>query len=242
MRRRESAALGESFLACEFCGSTLYLDRSAIVARYRLPRLIDRERAQSALRQWMAGNQTVKNLDRKSRITAIEALTFPMWMFRWRQGSRESVTVEPAAPTPISALADLSIPAGSLEPFQSPEEGARSVPVAVPLETARGWMAQRGVGDERVLETALVEIPLWRAAYEYSGGTYQAVVEGSTGRVLATVFPEKAESPYALVAILGLVLFGIEGLLISNPLAKLVVYALTSVPLLLLAWWVTRKV
>ena len=54
--------------------------------------------------------------------------------------------------------------------------------------------------------------------------------------------PEKAESPYFLVAALGLILFGVEGLLISNLVAKFVAYAITAVPLTLLAYWVARKV
>ncbi len=233
---------GESFLACEFCGTTLFLDRAEIIGRYRLPRLIDGDEAKAALRRWMAGNHTVKDLDRKSTVDSPVAVTFPMWLFRSRQAGRESATVEPAAPTPIPVLADLAIPAGSLEPFEGPEEGAEAVPVGVPLETARTWVEQRGVDPKQVTEVALVEIPLWRAGYEFGGKRYQAVVEGSTGNVLASVYPEKAESPYILVAILGLVLFGIEGLIISNPFAKLLAYAVTSVPLLLVAWWVTRRV
>lgn len=233
---------GESFLACAYCGTTLYLDRSALVARYRLPRLLDREQAASALRQWMAGNQTIKDLDRKSTIASVDAVTFPMWMFRWSKGPRQQVTVEPAAATSMPMLADLSIPAGELEPYEVPEEGAEATPVAIPVETARGWLEQRGITAQEVSETALVEIPLWRAGYEHGGKSYQAIVEASTGRVLASVYPEKAESPFLLVAALGLILFGIEGLLITNPIVKLVAFAVTSVPLLLLAWLVTRKV
>ena len=231
---------GERFFACAFCQTTLYLDRSDIVGHFRLPRLLDAAKAQAALKRWMAGNHTVKDLDRKSRIRSTVAVTFPMWMFRARRGKRETVVVEPAAPTPIPALADLSIPAGKLDPFDRPEDGVEAMPVKIPLETARGWVEQRGIGE--ISEMALVEIPLWRCSYEYSQNSFHAVVEGSTGQVLASVYPEKSESPYMLVAILGLILFGIEGLLISNPFVKLVVYAVTSVPLLFLAWLVTRKV
>ncbi len=211
----------------------------------------------------MAGNDTVKDLDRKSTLEGLEAIAFPMWLFRSRRsasGGHEAVAVEPAAPTPIPALADLTVPAGELVPW-SPEAGepaetangvraagaAGADPAAgerleasIPLETAREWVAQRGFAD--VQETALVEVPLWRARYRYRNQGYAAVVEGSTGKVLASVYPEKAESPYVLVAVLGLVLFGLEGLFIQNPLFKLVAYSLTSVPLLLLAWLVTRKV
>ena len=59
---------------------------------------------------------------------------------------------------------------------------------------------------------------------------------------MSAVYPEKAESPFYLVAGLGLVLFGLEGLLISNLFYKLMAYAVTAVPLTLLAYWVARKV
>ena len=71
---------------------------------------------------------------------------------------------------------------------------------------------------------------------------FTALVEGSTGKVLATVFPEKPESPYYLVAGLGLLLFAVLGLVVANPLLKILVYSMTALPLALLAYWVTRRV
>jgi hypothetical protein len=188
----------------------------------------------------MAGNETVKGLDRQSQAQSIEPLTFPMWLFRARTDAGEVVFVEPAAPTPIPQVADLEVPAGKLEPFREPAESVRSIEPTVPLETARGWVEQRGV--QRVTETALVEVPFWHCRYEYDGRVYRALVEGSTGTVLAAVYPEKAESPYVLIAVLGLVLFGLEGLAIANPVVKLLAYAVTAVPLTLIAFWVARKV
>jgi hypothetical protein len=114
------------------------------------------------------------------------------------------------------------------------------VEATVPLETARQWLSDREGGE--VLETSLVRVPLWRARYHFAGKAYVALVDGSTGRVLASIFPEKAESPYMLVAVLGLILFLAEGFLIGNPVVKLFAYAVTAVPLTLVAWWVARKV
>ncbi|MDX1503595.1 MAG: hypothetical protein R3325_14650 [Thermoanaerobaculia bacterium] len=231
---------GERILVCPFCDTPLYVDRSGVVGHFRVPRLLDREQAAAALRRWMAGTRTVKDLDRKSSLDGLDRVTFPVWMFRTRARGEEMVFVEPAAPTPIPQLADLDLPAGRLEPFDRAEEGAEAVPATVPLETARGWLDQRGA--RKVTETALVEVPLWRARYTYRGEGFQALVDASTGQVLASVFPEKSESPYVLVGLLGLVLFGGLGLLISNPLLKLLAYGVVSLPLLLIAWWVTRKV
>jgi hypothetical protein len=231
---------GRQLVRCPFCSGTLFVDRSAVVSHYSLPTLLDGDEAAAALRRWMAGNETVKGLDRRAQVQSLEPLTFPMWLFRARTEGGEVVFVEPAAPTPIPQVADLEVPAGKLEPFRQPDESVRSMEPTVPLETARGWVEQRGV--ERVTETALVDVPFWQARYEFDGRSYRALVEASTGTVLAAVYPEKAESPYVLIALLGLLLFGIEGLAISNLVVKLLAYAVTAIPLTLLAFWVARKV
>jgi len=87
-----------------------------------------------------------------------------------------------------------------------------------------------------------VHVPRWRARYPLSGKPFTALVDGSTGEVVDAIFPEEAESPYVLVALLGLVLFTVEGFLLSNPFLKLAAYGATAIPLVLLAFWVARKV
>ena len=232
---------GERLLECAFCSASLFVDRSGAVGHYWLPRLLDAEQAVAALKRWMAGNDTVKDLDRKSSIERPEPVSFPVWMFRTRDaGGDETAYVEPAAPTPIPQLADLKVPAGQLRPFDEEAEGVERSEATIPLETARGWLDQRGVA--RVFETSLVQVPLWRCTYVFDGRQFTALVDGSTGAVMAAVFPEKAEAPYYLTAAAGLILFGLEGLLIQNPVAKLAVYAITAVPLILFAYWVARKV
>ena len=233
-------ASGRRLFRCQYCDATLFVDRGGVVNHYRLPPLLGADEARAAVRRWMAGNETVKDLDKKSSIGAVIAVSFPMWLFRVRRGGREETYVEPAAPTPIPHLADLKVPAGKLQPYEGESGGVEALEATIPLVTARGWLDQRGVGEPE--ETALVQVPLWRCAYSFDGGDYEALVDGSTGAVMASVYPEKAESPYVLVAVLGLILFTLEGFAISNPLIKLLVYGITAVPLLFLAWWVTRKV
>ncbi len=241
---------GRRLVRCEFCDGTLFVDRAGAVNHYRLPALLSAGEARAALKRWMAGNDTVKDLDRKATVESVEPVAFPMWMFRLRRRGGEEVVVEPAAPTPIPQLADLQVPAGRLEPFTPAGEGVEAMTATVPLETARGWLAQRGggkggegsVSESAVTESAMVEVPLWRCSYSFGGRQYQALVEGSTGTVLAAVYPEKAEAPYVLVTVAGVLLFTLEGLLISNPAAKLVVFAITALPLALVAYWVARRV
>lgn len=251
-------ASGSRLLTCQFCDAALFVDRSGLVSHYRLPRLIDRQEAERMLRRWMAGNDTVKNLDKLATGVELSPLLFPVWMFRRRSAEGEVVHAEPAAAIPEPAVADLKVPAGKLEPYRAAEDDAGLSPVEsreervevnVPLETARGWLDQgtpsgtTGPGTTgELLESALVHVPFWRATYTFGGRSYRALVEASTGVVLTSVFPVKSETPFLLVALLGLVLFTAEGILIADLFVKAVVYLLTSVPLLLLAWWVARRV
>lgn len=237
---KNEVATGHRFITCVFCDTTLFVDRAQVVFHYRLPALLSSEGAAAALRRWMAGNDTVKDLDRKAQIESFEAVSFPVWLFRTSESGAERVFFEPAAPTPIPQVTELSIPAGRLEPYRSEDEEMRVIEVQVPLETAVGWLEQRQAGP--VHETALVRVPFWTCKYRFEGKSYHAAIDASTGAVLAGVYPEKAESPYILVAVLGLILFGIEGLAIANLFAKFVVYAITAVPLTLLAYWVARKI
>ncbi len=57
---------GHRFVTCVFCDTTLFVDRAQVVFHYRLPPLLAEEEATAALRRWMAGNDTVKDLDRKA--------------------------------------------------------------------------------------------------------------------------------------------------------------------------------
>jgi hypothetical protein len=230
---------GQRLVVCAFCDATLFVDRSGLVSHYLLPRLLDAAAAQAALKRWMAGNDTVKGLEERAAVEEVAAVSFPMWLFRLGDPGNEEVVVEPAAPTPIPHLADLAVPAGKLEPYRPEGGDVEETAAAVPLTTARAWL---GTSAEKVRETDLVQVPLWRCRYRYGDASYIALVEGSTGAVFASVFPHKAESPYYLTAGVGLVLFVIEGLAIANPILKLLAYAVTGVPLALVAYWVTRSV
>ncbi len=230
---------GARLVRCAFCDAALVVERGGAVAHYLLPRLLSQEEAGAALRRWMAGNETVKDLDSKATLGSIQAVSFPMWFFRFDAGGHEETLVEPAAPTPVPQLADLKVPAGQLLAY-APEAGVEEIAAAVPLETARGWLVQRGTSQPS--ETALVHLPLWRCEYAFGGKTWSALVDGSTGAVVASVFPAKAEAPYRAMAAVGLLLFAVEGLAIGNVLVKLLVYLVTALPLVALSYWVTRRV
>lgn len=229
---------GTRVMKCTFCDAALFVDRTGVVLRYSVARSLDQRHALEALARWMAGNDTVKDLDRKAKVESFQPISFPLWFFRLPAGRQgEDVRVEPAAATTFAELAEVQVPAAKLEPYRSEGEGVEEIAATVPLETARGWL-----GGQATNETALVQVPLWRCQYRYDGELYPALVDASTGAVLANIYPSKSESPFYLTAAVSLIVFLAEGFLVSNPFFKVALYAVTSVPLLGLAFWVSRKV
>ncbi|MDH3814150.1 MAG: hypothetical protein OEV48_06660, partial [Acidobacteriota bacterium] len=67
-------------------------------------------------------------------------------------------------------------------------------------------------------------------------------VDGVSGKVFPADFPAKAEAPFVGVAALAVIVFGLEGLFIQNPIFKLAAYLLSAVPILGVAWLTSRKV
>jgi DNA-directed RNA polymerase subunit RPC12/RpoP len=188
---------GQLFITCARCNSTVYLDKSRVVFHYALAPTVDAQKARGLLAQWMAGNETVKDLDKKSQVIAQTFEYFPLWYFKSRAQGREEIMLEPAAAISVSELRRLNLPAGDLRRYDPGLEGQAHAPT-VPLQTALGWLQGRGLGAADIVETALVHVPLYTFKYVFNNKTYTALVEAATGKVFANVFPAKAEAPYRL--------------------------------------------
>ncbi|OGS01950.1 MAG: hypothetical protein A2V88_08475, partial [Elusimicrobia bacterium RBG_16_66_12] len=188
------------FLTCPYCGSAVFLDTSKVVFHWALTPTLDEPEAGAALSRWMAGNETVKDLDRKAERASSSFSYFPLWLLKIKDGGGHRIHLEPAAATSITALRDLALPPGDLVRYDPALESA-SVAPSVPLETLLRWQAQLGAGPDQIAEAALVHIPLYTFKYRYQGQSYTAVVEAASGRVLANLFPAKEEAPYRTVAL-----------------------------------------
>jgi hypothetical protein len=189
---------GQSFLECPYCGSAVYLDKSQVVFHWYLATTLDEAKARTALARWMAGNQTVKDLDKKARLVGISFEFFPLWYFKRRDSAgKEVILLEPAAATSVTELRQLNLPAGDLRKYESSLDSQSHLPT-VPMQAALGWLDRRSIPSQEVVEKALVHIPLFHCKYDYQGKTYTAIVEAATGRVFANIFPAKAEAPYLL--------------------------------------------
>ncbi len=188
---------GQIFLTCPYCGSAVHVDKSRLVFHWYLAPTLDEAKARGALARWMAGNETVKDLDRKARLTGLSFAYFPVWYIRQKETAGDVALVEPAAATSVTELKQLRLTAGDLRKYDSSLD-PQAVAPTVPFDTVVGWLASRGVPRENVAEAALVHLPLYTCKYVYAGRAYTAVVDGATGTVFANLFPAKAEAPYLI--------------------------------------------
>jgi predicted RNA-binding Zn-ribbon protein involved in translation (DUF1610 family) len=101
---------GQIFLTCPFCNSTVYLDKSQVVFHWYLASTLDEVKARASLARWMAGNQTVKDLDRKSQITGMTFEYFPMWYLKHRTpNGNERTYLLPAAATSVTEIRQMNL-------------------------------------------------------------------------------------------------------------------------------------
>jgi predicted RNA-binding Zn-ribbon protein involved in translation (DUF1610 family) len=246
---------GQMFVTCPYCASTVYVDKARVVFHWYLAPTLDEAKARGALARWMAGNQTVKDLDKKSRLVAVSFGYFPVWLFKRRTtAGKEEIFIEPAAATSVSELKTLKLPAGDLKKY-APAITPEAVEPSVPLQAAITWLEGRGVRRDEMAEQSLVHIPIFTIKYAYQNQPYTAIVEAGTGGVFANIFPAKAEAPYLLAGgltgivflclatfpVVGGIALRAEGALIG--LAICSVLGLIAAPILfMLAAWVAAKV
>lgn len=91
---------GQHFIVCPYCSSSVFIDKSKVVFHWYIASTLNDEKARNALHSWMSGNDTVKDLDKKSEVIGKSFAYFPLWYFkRLDQKQRETILLEPAAAT-----------------------------------------------------------------------------------------------------------------------------------------------
>ncbi len=233
----------QRLLQCPYCHTALVVDGSGTLFHEVMLPTIKAEDTAAHLRRFLGGRDTVANLDREARLDDPVLEYFPFWAFTVADSEGEKVFLEPAAPSSLQGLQGLSLPPGNSKPMTPESTGeAAVIEPEVPVETALGWLETKAGAEVGVRRKVLYHLPLYRTPYSYKGTSYRAAVDGVTGKVFPADFPAKAEAPYMMVAALALVVFGIEGLLISNVAVKLLAYAVSAVPIFGIAWLTSRKV
>ncbi len=204
---------GQPFVTCRFCGATNFVDKSRAVFHYLVRPTVREDGARAALNRWMAGNATVKDLDRKSKVESVAFQYFPMWLVRAMAQNDERVWLLPAAALSVSELGRLIIPPSDLVPFDSHVDGL-IVPPTVPFET----MQQRLIDDqhvapENIRETALVHLPVYVCKYTFNNRRFTAMVDAASSKVFANIYPAKWEMPYVSIGMAAFAAFFVLSLM-----------------------------
>lgn len=206
---------GQPFVTCRFCGATNFVDKSRAVFHYLVRPTVREDGARAALNRWMAGNATVKDLDRKATVDSVSFQYFPMWLVRATFGRDERVLLKPAAALSVSELGHLNIPPSDLVPFDVHVDGTIVSPT-VPFETMQQWLIDdQHIAPENIREAALVHLPVYVCKYDFNKRRYTALVDAATSKVFANIYPAKWEVPYvsigaaAFVAFFGLALLSL---------------------------------
>ncbi len=235
--------VGALFAPCPFCGSSVYFDRSKAVLHFVAERTLDEPTARARLLSWMAGNGTVKGLERDAVVAAASLTYCPLWRFVSGDGTGERQWSEPARASAAAGLGDVPLSGGALRHVSA--QDMASLPLAEPevrLEAALEWLTARGIPRAAVREMSLVHLPLYEFPYTWRGRSWKAAVDAVSGRVLVGSYPVKSEAAYLGIAALAIFGFFFLGMLSPNLLVRIPLFAVASVPLGLVALAIARKV
>ena len=248
----------ETFIDCPFCGSALFLDKKKVVFHYVIENNFKPNEAEGNLKRWMAGNHTVKDLDIKAQMAKTAFYYFPVWYFKVKDAQGDRIYIQPAATTSVSEIKKIQIPAGALKFFEKTKHNeSEMVEPDVLYDSAKTWLQNSGIDLEKVTEAALVHIPFYQFYYNFNNQTYTALVEASSGQVYANIYPAKSEAPFRVLFAMSIAGFVITAILcfiagfalsegseafVTAEIIKIFAFGLVSVPLIIMAYIIAKKV
>jgi len=250
----------ETFIECPFCASALFLDKRKVVFHYLINSNFKPNEAEGNLKRWMAGNHTVKDLDLKAQIVKNDFYYFPVWYFKTKDSSGDKIHLQPAASTSVSEIKKLQIPAGALKFYDKNLHNEHEiVKPDVLYDSAQTWLQNSGTDLNTVSEAALVHIPFYQFHYNFNGQSFTALVEASSGQVYANIYPAKSEAPFRVLFAMSIAGFIVTSIicyalgfmlnssdmieaLMTAEVFKVFAYGLVSVPLIIMAYVIAKKV
>jgi hypothetical protein len=246
---------GTQFVTCEFCGTTNFVDKGRAVFHYAVRTTVRENDALAALSRWMAGNKTVKDLDKKAQIERPIFEFFPMWLVRVVKDGQEKVFLEPAAALSVSELKEIVLPAGDLEPYDHNMDGA-AMEVTVPYEAMLHWLEDDdGIQESQIKEVSLVHLPVYQFKYAFGDRRFTAMVDAASSKVFANIYPSKWEAPYFAIAAVAFLAYCCAALIplggyLTNEgtglalgiLAYIVVAIVVAIPIFIVASVISAKV
>jgi hypothetical protein len=197
-------------VACTYCGTRLYIDRSGALFCYILPfqTIVDTmEKANDLFRRWCAGPLLAKGAETGAQISLMKRAYFPVYMFKRNIQSREAVFVEPAKSTLLPGMHMLKVPAGDIKIYDNSISTGDAEVIAPDIKMDSYLPQLAG----QPIEQSLVYFPIWEIRYVFEGKNYSVVIDGSSGEVFVSEFPHRVQTAYVTIAVAGFIAFFAEG-------------------------------
>jgi len=170
----------DAFVACEFCGSRMYLDPDTAVRHEILPETVGRGELPARLGRWLHDREAVG----KPRRVSTRLLWFPFWVL---PDGHRGHDLRPAAALLVEGLDRFALPGGDRKAFRE-EIAAKGdlVPATVLLDS----LVPGGEPPEGV---RLVHLPFWEVSFELGAAEHRVWIDAAGGQVLAHTHPPSAE-------------------------------------------------
>ena len=209
----------ETFV-CIHCGSSLRTGEGLRLYRLAQRPSVDGGAATGFLRSWFAGDEGPPDMGTVARYDVGDLRYFPFLRIR-RSGADR---VAPLAPLPSPEVMSLAqVPAQLFA-----DEDPALIDGEIDEELLRKEL-RLAVADPGSREVLIEQRAYYPVQYSYKGGRYSAVIDGGSGRVLASRRPPRREVLGERRVALGLLalLFG-EAVLVPGLTARIVVIAVTA--------------
>ncbi len=200
---------GTQMATCSYCGTVTYIDRSNVLFYYILPFTIPEEKARGIFRRWTAGPEMAKELEAGAQITDFRKEYFPVFRFRRTVQGKEQVLIKPARGTVLPGMQNLTVPPGNLVVYDAAFQTGDAEILQPDISIATYLPELSGTA----IDQALVYFPIYRITYEFSGDSYEIVLDGSSGAVYAGTVPGRSSISYASVMALAFILAAVGGFL-----------------------------
>lgn len=218
-------------IKCPYCGVALVYEKEGFIGRFVMKRLLAYPMAARVFDTRLA---QVRIGDLKEKPEP-ELFYFPFWRVTTRHKESEEVRFTPAGNPEVSLFSRTRLPEGELMEYRpGAEYDAPLREASVSADSALSRLSSQGEGFEAAKELALIYAPFYlQRVRTLEGKWHFLLLEASSGRLYDDLPVRKTplllfESGLPYLAVF--FVFLVEGGLIRNPIAKLVVFTLTMVP------------
>jgi hypothetical protein len=216
---------------CPYCGVALTYDKSGFIGHFIVKRLIPYPMAARVFETRLAHARIGALVEKPDP----ELFYFPFWRITTKHKGDEEVRFTLGANPETTLLSRARLPEGELAEYRLGSEYDAPIREAtVSADAALARLSAHGEEFDTVRELTLIQAPFYLQRIKTKEGKrHVLLLEASSGRLYDDL-PQRsgalALSETGLPYLITFFVFLLEGILIRNSIAKLIVFCLTMVP------------